>query len=127
LRASGHTQLVISGLLASPWLLAAAGFRLLGLLLLITSLVALFRVRPFWFLLRLMAGLVAMTVGVFAAAVGLGTVGYRALTREAVAAKVRPEPCGRAKTGPFRLCLLKRAFVGFGNGRLFTALGRSDC
>jgi len=47
LRASGHTQLVISGLLASPWLLAATGFRLLGLLLLITSLVALFRVRPF--------------------------------------------------------------------------------
>jgi hypothetical protein len=75
LRASGHTQFVISGLLASLWLLAATGFRLLGLLLLITSLVALFRIRPFWFLLRLMAGLVAMTVGVFSAAVGLGTVG----------------------------------------------------
>jgi len=77
--------------------------------------------------MRLTAGLVAMTVGVFAAAVGLGTVSYRALTHEAVAAKVRPEPCGRAKTGPFRLCLLKRAFVGFGNERLFTTLGRSDC
>jgi len=77
--------------------------------------------------MRLTAGLVAMTVGVFAAAVGLGTVSNRALTHEAVAAKVRPEPCGRAKTGPFRLCLLKRAFVGFGNERLFTTLGRSDC
>jgi hypothetical protein len=124
LRASGHTQLVISGLLASPWLLAAAGFRLL---LLITSLVALFRVRPFWFLLRLMAGLVATTVGVFAAAVGFGTVGYRALTHEAVVAQVRPQPCGHAKTGPFRLCLMKRAIVGFGNECLFTTLGRSDC
>lgn len=84
-----RAHLMINDLLASPWLLAAAGFGLLGVLLLIASLVALFKVRPFRFLLRLLAGLVALAVGALAAAVGLGTGGYRALTHEAVAAQVR--------------------------------------
>jgi len=47
---------VINAVLASPWLLAAAGFGLLGLLLLLASLAALFTVSPFRFLLRLLAG-----------------------------------------------------------------------
>jgi hypothetical protein len=84
--------MTINDILASPWLLAAAGFGLLGLLLLIASLVALLKVRPFRFLLRLLAGVVAILVGALAAAIGLGTVGYRALTHEAVAAQVRVQP-----------------------------------
>ena len=85
---------MINDLLASPWLLAAAGFGLLGLLLLLASLAALFTVSPFRFLLRLLAGMVALAVGAFAAAVGLGTAGYRALTHEEIAAQVRVQPAG---------------------------------
>jgi len=89
--------MTINDILASPWLLAAAGFSLLGLLLLIASLVALFKVRPFRFLLRLLAGVVAILIAAFASAVGLGTVGYRALTHEAVAAQVHVQPVGPQK------------------------------
>ncbi len=85
---------MINDLLTSPWLLAAAVFGLLGVLLLLGSLGALFRLRPFRFLLRLLAGMVALAAGAFAAAVGLGTHGYRALTHEALAAQVRVEPAG---------------------------------
>ena len=85
---------MINDLLASPWLLAAAVFGLLGALLLIASVVALFRMRPFRFLLRLLAGVVAILIGALAAAVGVGTVGYRALTHEEVAAHVRVQPVG---------------------------------
>ena len=83
---------MINDILASPWLLAAAGFGLLGVLLLSASLVALLRIRPFRFLLRLLAGLVAIAVAAFAAAVGIGMQGYRALTHEAVAAQIRVHP-----------------------------------
>jgi hypothetical protein len=86
--------MTINELLASPWLPAAAVFGLLGALLLLASLAALFRLRPFRFLLRLLAGLVALVVGAFAAVVGLGTQGYRALTHEAVAAQMRVLPLG---------------------------------
>jgi hypothetical protein len=85
---------VINDLFNSPWLLAAVGFGLLGALLLIASLAALFRLRLFRFLLRLLAGLVALAVGALAAAVAIGTVGYRALTHEALAAQVRVQPLG---------------------------------
>lgn len=85
---------VINDLLASPWLLAAAGFGLLGALLLIASLAALFRLRPFRFLLRLLMGLLLLVVAAFAVAVGIGMQGYRALTHEAVAAQVRVQPLG---------------------------------
>jgi len=78
--------------LSSPWLLAAALLGVLGLLLLIGSLVALFKLRPFRFLLRLIAGAVALVAAGFAAVVAIGTVGYRALTQEALAAQVRVQP-----------------------------------
>ncbi len=79
---------------AWPWLLAASIFGLLGAVLLIASLTALFKVRPFRFLLRLLAGLVAIAAGALAAAVAIGTQGYRALTHEAAAAQVRVTPLG---------------------------------
>jgi hypothetical protein len=89
--------MTINELLASPWLLAAASFGLLGVLLLFASLVALFRIRPFRFLLRLLLGLLLITAGAFAAAVAIGTQGYRALTHETVAAQVRVQPLGPQK------------------------------
>lgn len=56
------------------------------MLLLIASLVALFKVRPFLFLLRLLAEV--MAVSACAAAVGPGTVGYWVLTHDALAANL---------------------------------------
>ena len=99
---------MISDLVASPWLLAAAVFALLGALLLVASLAALFRIRPFGFLLQLLAGLAALALGALATTVGIGTQGYRALTHEAVAAQVHVQP-----VGPQRF----RATLRFPDGR----------
>jgi hypothetical protein len=81
-----------SGLVDSTWLYAAAGFALLGLLLVLGSVVALLRLRPFRFIWRLLAGVVALLMGALAALVAVGTLGYRALTAETTAATVRVEP-----------------------------------
>ena len=86
------SALIASGLVDSTWLYAAAGLALLGLLLVLGSVVALLRLRPFRFLLRLLAGVVALLIGALAALVAMGTAGYRALTEETIAATVRVEP-----------------------------------
>lgn len=84
--------LVADGLVDSAWLLAAAGFALLGLVLVLASLAALLGLRPFRFLWRLLAGVVALLIGTLAAIVGVGTAGYRALTQETTAATVTVRP-----------------------------------
>lgn len=83
--------------LSSPWLLAAAILGVLGLVLLIGSVIALVKLRPFRFLLRLLAGVVAVLAAAFAAVVAIGTVGYRGLTHEGLAAQVRVEPIAPQK------------------------------
>src|SRR5512144_58207 len=102
------SSLIASGLVDPTWLYAAAGFALLGLLLVLGSVVALLRLRPFRFLLRLLAGIVALLIGALAALVAVGTAGYRALTQETIAATVRVEP-----TAPQRF----RAIVRLPDGR----------
>lgn len=84
--------LITGGLVDSAWLIAAAVFGALGLLLVLASLVALLRLRPFRFLWRLLAGAVALLLGALAALVAMGTAGYQALTKETTAATVRVEP-----------------------------------
>lgn len=81
-----------NGLVDPAWPIAAAAFALLGLLLVLASVVALLRLRPFRFVWRLTAGIVALALGALAALVAAGTVGYRALTHETTAATVRVEP-----------------------------------
>ena len=88
------STLIGSGLVDRTWVYVAAGLALLGLLLVLGSVVALLKLRPFRFLLRLLAGLVALLIGAFAALVAFGTAGYRGLTDEATAATVRVEPIG---------------------------------
>lgn len=80
--------------LLSPWMLGASILGLLGLVLLVASVVALLGAHPFRFLLRLLAGLVAVFAAALAATISVGTQGYRALTHEALAAQVRVEPAG---------------------------------
>lgn len=84
--------MIAVGLVDSAWLVAAAGLALLGLLLVLASLVALLWLRPFRFLWRLLAGVVALLMGAFAAMVAVGTAGYRALAYETTAATVRVDP-----------------------------------
>jgi hypothetical protein len=81
-------------LLASPFLIAALALGALGAILIVAALVALFRLRPLSFALRTLAGLLLLSLGSMAGMVALGTQGYRALTREDVAARLFVQPSG---------------------------------
>ena len=76
------------------WLFAAVALLAFGVLLLLASLVALLRLHPLSFLLRIVFGAVLFALGVVVATVAVGTAGYQALTREQTAATVRVEPAG---------------------------------
>jgi hypothetical protein len=75
-------------------LLAAAAFGLLGGIFLIAGLAALMRARPLRFALRTLTGLLLLTLGGIAGAITIGMTGYRALTREDVAALIVVRPIG---------------------------------
>jgi hypothetical protein len=66
----------------------------LGATCVVAGLVALGRVRPLRFALRTLTGLLLLALGGLAAAIGVGTMGYRELTREDVAARVLVQPSG---------------------------------
>lgn len=83
-----------SGLLASPLLLVAGLFGVLGGLLVIAGLVALRRGRPFRFVVRTVLGVVLLAMGTLSGAIGIGMQGYRALTREDLAARIVVQPIG---------------------------------
>jgi hypothetical protein len=64
----------------------------LGALLVLAGLVALFRLRLMGFVLRTLVGLLLISMGGMAGAVALGMQGYRALTREDVAGRITVQP-----------------------------------
>jgi hypothetical protein len=78
----------------SPFILTAALFGALGGIFVIAGLVALRRARPLRFALRTLAGLLLLSLGGLAGAIGIGMSGYRALTREDVAARIVVRPAG---------------------------------
>jgi hypothetical protein len=78
----------------SPFVLVALGFGAFGAILVIAGLVALFRWRPLGFLVRTLLGLLLLALGALSGAVALGIQGYRALTREEVAARISVRPAG---------------------------------
>lgn len=82
------------GLLATPLALAALVLGVLGALLLLAAIVALFRLRPLRFSLRLLAGIAFLSLGGMLGTIAVGTHGYRALTREDVAAQIAVQPVG---------------------------------
>lgn len=85
----------MTSILATPPLaLFGAVFAGVGGILLITALLALKRRRPFRFILRALLGLLFVTLGLLAGTVGLGMQGYRALTREELAARIVVQPLG---------------------------------
>ena len=75
-------------------LLAAAVFGALGGVFLVAAVVALVRARPLRCAVRTLTGLLLLVVGAFAGAIGVGMTGYRAFTREDIAAHVVVRPIG---------------------------------
>lgn len=95
-------------LLESPLLVAALVLAVVGAALLLAAVVALVTLSPFKFIARTLAGLVFIAFGAAAGLVGAGTLGYQALAREEVAARMSVKP-----TGPQRFA----ATVRFADGR----------
>jgi len=83
-----------SAFATQPLLLGAVLFGLLGGILLISGLLALRRRRPFRFVLRTLLGLLLISLGALAGVIGVGMQGYRALTREDLAARIVVQPLG---------------------------------
>ena len=78
----------------SPFVLAAALLAALGGVFIIAGVVALRRARPLRFALRTLTGMLLLSLGGLAAAIGVGLSGYRSLTREDVAAHIVVRPVG---------------------------------
>jgi hypothetical protein len=93
---------------SSPFLIAAAVLGVLGALLVLAGLAALFRAKPLRFTLRTLAGLLLLALGALAGAIAFGTQGLHALTREDVAARLSVQPIGTQRFN---------AIVHFADGR----------
>ena len=78
----------------SPFLIAAGFFGTVGALLVIAGLSALLRRKPVRFIFRTLVGLLLLALGGLAGAIAVGLNGYRALTREEVAARIEVKPIG---------------------------------
>ena len=76
----------------SPLAVAAVVLAVPGAILMLAGLVALRRRRPFRFVLRTLLGLLLLVTGALLGAISVGLNGYRALTREEVAARVIVQP-----------------------------------
>ena len=83
-----------SGIPATPLAIGAFVFAALGALFLIAALIALFRVRVLGFAVRLLAAVASLALGSLFGAIAIGTQGYRALTREDLAAHIVVQPSG---------------------------------
>jgi hypothetical protein len=88
---------MLAELVASPFLIAAIVLVLIGAMVTISGLVALLRLRLMGFAVRILIGVVLLSLGGVAGAVGVGIQGYRALTREDVAARVSVKPLGNQR------------------------------
>lgn len=73
---------------------AAVVLGVLGAIVVGVGIAALLRGRPVRFAVRTLAGLLMISVGTLAGAVALGIQGYRALTREDIAARLEVRPTG---------------------------------
>lgn len=81
-------------LIASPLIVGAALLGMIGIVLVFAGMVAIARARPVGFAMRTLAGLVLLLLAALAGAAAFGMQGYRALTREEVAARISVRPTG---------------------------------
>ena len=77
-----------------PWLLGAAVLLSVGAILIIVGLTALFSLHPLRFTTRTLLGLLLIALGLLEGTITLGIQGYRALTREDLAARIAVRPSG---------------------------------
>ena len=78
----------------SPFFLAAIALGALGAILVVAGIASLVRARPLRFALRTLSGLLLLSLGALAGTIAVGTQGYRALTREDLAARLTVRPAG---------------------------------
>ena len=78
----------------SPLFLAAVALFAMGAVLVIAAVIALARARLLSFALRVLAGGVLLALGALSGTVAAGILGYRALTREDLAARIAVKPAG---------------------------------
>jgi hypothetical protein len=83
-----------STLATSPFFLAAIVLGTVGAILILAGLAALMRAKPLRFALRTLTGLLLIAIGGLAGTIAIGLQGYRALTREEVAAGIFVRPDG---------------------------------
>jgi hypothetical protein len=88
---------MLAELLASPFLIAAIVLVALGAMVTLSGIVALLRLRLMGFAVRILVGVLFLALGGVAGAVGVGIQGYRALTREDLAARVSVRPLGNQR------------------------------
>jgi len=89
----------MTSLATQPLAIAGMLFGVLGVVLMLAGLLALRRRRPFRFVLRSLLGLVLLALGALSASISIGMQGYRALTREELAARVEVRPLGDRRFG----------------------------
>lgn len=77
-----------------PFAIAALALAVVGIAFAILAGSAAVRRRPLAFNLRALSALLFLALAALAALIGVGTVGYRALTQEEIVAWVRVEPAG---------------------------------
>ncbi len=90
-------------LLDTPLFLAAMALAALGALLLLAGVVSFLRLRLLNFAFRTLVGLFLLALAALAGTIAIGIQGYRALTREDVAAQIVVNP-----TGPQRFTAMFR-------------------
>ena len=81
-----------SALVISPIFLAGVVLGILGAILILAGITALVLVRPLRFAVHTLAGLLFLSLGALAGTIAIGTQGYRALTREDIAARISVRP-----------------------------------
>jgi hypothetical protein len=78
-------------------------FGVLGVVLVVAAIVSFIQVRLPQFAFRLLVGLLLLALGTLAGTISVGMMGYRALTREDVAARIIVKPAGPKRfTATFR-------------------------
>jgi len=75
-----------------PWILGAAVLLSLGVVLILAGLTALFGLHPLRFMTRTLLGLLLVALGVLEGTITVGIQGYRALSREDLAARISVRP-----------------------------------
>jgi hypothetical protein len=86
-----------SSLASSPLLIASIALAILGAVLILAGVFALLGIHPMRFALRVVVGVLFLSLGTLIGIIAIGTHGYRALTREEIAAHLFVRPTDRQR------------------------------